>query len=292
MADEIPSSASELEPPASPTTDDQQTPAPELETASGEEESTAPELEEIEWEGQKYKVPPSATAALREQLGQMSKHFTTTSQSNAAKAKELETRESRVAEQAKASEDEMSARLNLRHIDSELKRFENFGWTQYQTLRQTDPAAAEEAWAYKQHLISERAGAEGKLSAAEQARNDLAQKEYETRIADTEKFAREKIKGWTPEVNKQVMDFAAAKGFSPGFLSRNMSPQLYETFHLARLAEEILRNRSAPKPPPPPPAPLETVQSKTPANDPRPRDSDDIDTWMRKRQKQREKGHF
>jgi hypothetical protein len=89
--------------------------------------------------------------------------YTRKTQEVASERKALAERAALVDQQAKASEEELSHRVQMSKIDSEIERFKGFEWAQYQALRQTDPAQAEEAWAYKQHLNNLKNDTKSKL---------------------------------------------------------------------------------------------------------------------------------
>lgn len=228
------------------------------ETETGEGEPTAEdELEEFEFAGKQIKGPKGLKDGVL-----MHADYTRKTQEVASERKALAERAALVDQQVKASEEEMAQRVQMAKIDSEIERFKGFEWAQYQQLRQTDPAQAEEAWAYKQYLNGLKSETKSKLDAAVQTRTQAAQQDIAKRAEETEKYARENIKGWTPEVSHKVVEFALAKGYTQDFLQRNMSPQLYETLNLARIGETYLKTSAAPKVPQPP-APLTVVGGKS-----------------------------
>jgi hypothetical protein len=186
--------------------------------------------------------------------------YTRKTQEIASTRKELEEARERVTQQAKASEEEISARARMHHIDAELKRFETFDWSQYQQARLQDPLQADEAWNYVQHLRSQRNEAATSIMQAEQQRGVEAQQETARRLHETEQFARSK--GWTAETDKAVIEFAVSKGATPKDLQAMMNPLVYETLYLARLGEQTLKKGMAAPKPGTPAAPLHVVGAK------------------------------
>jgi hypothetical protein len=235
--------------------------------------------EEFEWEGRRIKAPKGLKDGVL-----MHADYTRKTQEIASTRKELEEARERVTQQAKASEEEISARARMHHIDAELKRFEAFDWSQYQQARLQDPLQADEAWNYVQHLRSQRNEAAQSISQAENARSAEAQQETARRLHETEQFARSK--GWTAETDKQVIEFAVSKGASPKDLQATMSPLVYETLYLARLGEQTLKKGMAAPKPGTPAAPLHVVAAK--ANPPARKDlaSMSMDEYVATRQKQ------
>lgn len=214
------------------------------------------EDDDLDFGFKKYRVPKS----LKEGVEKLRKEFTQATQTASSKAKELAEREARIGEQFKASEEELSARAKLQHVNSELDKFKDWGWAQHQQLSQTDPIKADELWKYKQHLASEKSGLEQSLSAAFQRRTHEAQQAIAKRIEQTREYAR-KLPGYKEgETDRQVIEFAKSKGFSDNDLRNAMSPKVFEMFHLARLGEIALKKPAAK--PAAPSEPLTTVGAR------------------------------
>lgn len=225
--------------------------APEEEAE--EPQPTQEELDELEWDGKKFKAPKGAKDGFL-----MHADYTKKTQEISLTRKELAEREERIVQQAKASEEEIQHRATMHTIDSELARFKEFDWTAYQVARQQDPFAADEAWNYKAHLLAQKQEVGAKLTEAETARSASAQQDFAKRMHETEQYARSK--GWTKDTDKQVLDFAFSKGVDAKTLQNVMSPQVYELLYLARIGDQRLQ-KPAPKPTTQP-EPLTTVAAK------------------------------
>ena len=262
MADE-PESIAEVEAPAPIETVVETEDTISLETEMEIEGQEGSELvepvdddEEVEWNGKKFKAPKGLKEGVL-----MHADYTRKTQEVAATRKELEDRAERITQQAKASEEEIGARAELHAVSQELDRYKDFGWAEYQALRLNDPLGADEHWNYKAHLAGQHQALKGKVSEAEQRRSSEAKQEIANRLNETEQYARSK--GHTPETDKQVIEFATAKGIEPAELSKVMNPRIYEILHLARLGEQTLKKASAPiKPAAAPIAPLQTVKAR------------------------------
>lgn len=263
MADEPESIASvEAETPIETVVEEEPSLIVEDGEADGQEEQSEPEPapvdddEEIEWNGKKFKAPKGLKEGVL-----MHADYTRKTQEVAATRKELEERAERISQQAKASEEEISARAELRTVSSELERYKDFGWQEYQALKQNDPMGADDHWNYKAYLESQQNALTGKVSEAEQRRSSEAQQEIAKRLNETEQFARSK--GYTPETDNQVIEFAKSKGIPPKELQSLMSPVVYEMIHLARIGEQTLKKASAPvRPAATPIEPLQTVKAR------------------------------
>jgi Asp-tRNA(Asn)/Glu-tRNA(Gln) amidotransferase A subunit family amidase len=233
---------------------------PAIEEGEGEVESTPEDdFEELDWNGKTVKVPKGLKDGLMFQAD-----YTRKTQEVAATRKELEAERERIAQQAKATEQELQARAQLQHIDSELKRFEQFDWARYQAYRQQDPIAADEAWNYVQHLRAQKGELSTTISQAEQARVEQANREVGERLQKTSEFART-LPGYSPQTEVEVIEFAREQGFTDDDLRRNMNPAVFKMLWLARLGQKTLNAPKKPAQQTPPPKPLETVSGKASA---------------------------
>ena len=266
MADEQPTVApTELAPPASapeqPNTpipdrhagvEDIPSPGEEV-TPPAEEAPPAPEgtaeFEVIELDGKQYQVPPELKGAFMKNAD-----YTQKSQANSATAKELAAERERIAEQAKAVEQEAVDRATLSNVNAELKKYEKVDWMAW---NQQDPGAVQEHKLYVEQLREQKAAAEGRLTELQTTRSREAQQNYAKRVEDTKAFAESKIQGWSPEVDDKIQKFVAsvfqrhgveAQAFQK-FIATNLNPAIYDLAHKAWIGEQTLaKQTAAPKP--------------------------------------------
>jgi hypothetical protein len=249
----------------------QRIPDPEEVSREGDEGLVAEaedETVEIDWDdGKKYKIPKAIEGGILK-----NKDYTTKTQSVAAKAKELESREAEITQRLQATDEELNARAQLRQVDAEIERFKDYDWNAFQQARQTDPLGAQEAWDYAQHLRQTKAGLEQALGQSQQKRAQAAQQDLAKRFNETLAEAPKFIPGWTPETADKTIDelvrFANSEGIPEQVLKDNWSPVLLKLLHRAQLGHNLLsKTQAAPKPPTVTVAPLTTVNGKsTPAS--------------------------
>lgn len=264
MDNGTPSLAPELAtPPASPDVSDTDLDNLDLTgLQTGNDDGEADELDPFEYEGKQYQVPRALKSKL-DQLQHMDTDYTRKSQTNSARAKELEMREQRIAEQAKATEEELDTRAQLRTVKSQLDAYGKLTDEQWAQMRQTDYGKWTEHRFHLQALKDAERELTGKISEHDTKRSQAAQSDLTKRIEETQEHAR-KIKGWSPDMDKQVIEFAQSKGLSDTDIAKYMSPIFYDFARLARIGEEVLKRQSAPKTPAtPPPEATETVSAKT-----------------------------
>jgi len=237
---------------------EQETPAIETEIeadepvnldASDEDQDVEDELqpedddsEEFDWNGKKVRGPKGLKDGVL-----MHADYTRKTQETSALRKELDDRSQRLDQQFQASEEYLDARADLRVVAKELERFKEYDWTQYQQHRLNDPLSADEAWNYAQHLRNQKGQLEASIQQHDGRRTAEAQQSVAKRMQETHEHVKANLKGWTPETDKQVIDFATSKGITQDELRNTMDPRIYEMIYLARIGAQVL-NKPAPKP--------------------------------------------
>jgi hypothetical protein len=236
--------------------------APAIEEGATPEVEQSDDFEELEWSGKKFKAPKGLKDGVL-----MHADYTRKTQEVAESRKALEAEQARIAQQAKASEEEMNIRVGLRHINSELDRLKDYGWNEYQQAAQSDPLGAREAWDYKQYLQQQKAEAEQQISAKQSERTTQTQQETAKRLEATLDYAR-KIPGMTQQTHEQVLKLAVDRGVPKDRLAEVMDPVVYGILHDAWLGQQVKAAKAAPQTPaaaPATPAPLTVVRGNAPA---------------------------
>ena len=219
------------------------------------------EFEEFDWNGKKVTGPKGLKDGLM-----MQADYTKKTQEVAATRKELEQRAERLNQQFAASDEYLDARADLRTVTKELDRFKDFDWSAYQQARLSDPLGADEAWNYAQHLRGQKANLEATIQSHEGKRTAEAQQEIAKRMQETHDYVKANLKGWTPETDKQVIEFALSKGATREQMQNLMSPLVYEMLYLARIGQQTLSKPAPAARQTAKPAPLQVVSGRsTPA---------------------------
>lgn len=274
LNDETNTPAPELETPAAevnaPETEIKQDDGPvsldpqdETETAKAPEDGTEavtegllePEFADVEYDGKTYQVPPELKEAfLRQQ------DYTRKTQEVAEIRKQAEAYRAEAEQVRSASQEELGARALAVNLDQQLQQYANVDW---QALLNEDPLGAQQhRWNFEE-LQKQRGQVAQYLQTAEHQRSANAQQDIAKRLQETRKFAEKEIPGWTPEIDKQVTEFALKK-FPEEMLVNAASPAVYEMLHLAWIGSQALQ-RSAAKPAPvaAKPQPLQRITAKT-----------------------------
>lgn len=221
------------------------------------------ELEDIEIDGQTYQVPKALKGAFMKNAD-----YTQKSQANAADRRALEARQAEIEERAKATEEELDARAELRSVTAQLAEFAKLSQADWDHHHNRDPMGTDKAWRAYQFLQNQKAELEGKVSTAQSKRSEAAQQDLNKRIQETFAAVPTIIPGTTAETAAPAIDklvnFANSVGIPEQTLKANWSPTMLKLLHLASLGQQVMTKQSAPKPKPAPaPAPVKVISSKS-----------------------------
>ncbi len=234
------------------------------EEGEGEQEPNPDEdLEEFDWNGKKIKGPKGLKDGVL-----MQADYTRKTQEIAETRKELEARAAHITQQSQASEDEMTARAALISIDSDLKSYENVDWDKWEA---EDLFAAQAGFRKFQQLKEARGQVVSFVGEKQKARTEQVQQDTAKRLQETREYAEKQIKGWTPEVDAKITEFATKElGFDWNTLKGAYTPAVYKALHLAWLGHQAINTKPATPPKTPVTEPLRVVAAK--ANPPAKKD--------------------
>jgi hypothetical protein len=211
-----------------PETEEEVEPAKDEQPGQQEKQEEPEEFDTIEHDGKQYQIPKALKPGFM-----MHADYTHKTMALADQRREIDAMRERVVEQTRESNEELWLRAELVKNVAILKEYENIDWRQ---LQASDPVGAPNKWMEYQALE--------RIANLQHAHKE----EVAKRFAETEKFAQAKIKGWTPELDKQIIEFAKSKGATDANLLDAMSPLVYELLHLARIGEQTLKAPVATKP--------------------------------------------
>lgn len=242
-----------IEPADEPTNDN----LPEgLETPATEPEEPAEEFDTIELEGKAYQVPK----ALKPNF-MLHADYTQKTQATAATAKELAAEKARLEEQFKASDEELGLRAEQRQINAAIEKYKEYSTEAWADLKLNDPQSWNEHQIYFANLKERQREIAGTISEAAAKRTQEAQSAVTKRIEETQAHAM-KIKGWSPQMDAEIVEYAKGKGLSDKLVVENMSPGLYDMIRYAKLGEESEKRARTPSLPSVPAQPLTVVGAK------------------------------
>lgn len=182
---------------------------PEQPEATSEAEvpaETAPEFEEVEYEGEKYQVPPKLKEAIIRQSD-----YTKKTQEVAEVRKLLShAREQiEVASLQNQFSKSVEPELNeIRQLDSQLSAYENVNWREIpaedRTLHMLE----------MQRLEKARAAKLGEIELKRQQFDGTFKEQVKKLQAEAKKLLKERIPNWSEQTEKETRDWALSNGFT------------------------------------------------------------------------------
>ena len=259
MADEQETIApDELETPAIEEVQDENQTEVETEGLEGEDEGKEPEIEyaEIERNGKRFQVPKELEGEFM-----MQGDYTKKTQEVAEQRKAAEARMAEVEKAYQTSQEVLQARAVMLNMDDQLKQYEGVNWQQ---LEAEDPMAAMSHWRQYQQLQQQRSQVAQYLDKTHTELSEKTAQETDKRLRETRAFAEKELKGWTPELDSKITEFAIKDlGFTTEALRGAYSPQVYKTLYLAHIGHAALQKQAAaPKTPAPAAQPLTKVAAR------------------------------
>jgi hypothetical protein len=218
--------------------------ADESEVSAQEADETpeeAAEFAEIEINGKKYQVP----AELKDGY-MMHSAFTQKTQVVAEEKRAVEAMQLQAQQMLQASQEEMNVRAAYLNVNEQLQQYEGVDW---QALLREDPIGFQEHRLNYETLQKTNGQVVQYLQQAEQNRSANAQQDIAKRLQETREFAEKEIKGWTPEVDTKLTEFATKElGFPVEQLLDAYNPNVYKGLYLAWVGAQTLQKQSAVKP--------------------------------------------
>lgn len=214
---------------------------PELDD-EGQPIQAEPETEEVEHEGQKFKIPKVLKPALL-----MQADYTRKTQEHAEKVREDEARLAQ-AQQELTVRDQVQRSLvgeyaQLAAMDQQLQPYAKVNWQQAMSQ---DPQAAQAAWMTFQQLKEQRAGVASKLQTLESQRTQELHSVTQRKLEDAARRVSSEIPSWSPELAGKLK--AAGRdvyGFSEVELSQIQDPRAVRLLHDAFQYQQLIKRTGA-----------------------------------------------
>lgn len=189
---------------------------------AGDVDLTDEEVEEIEHDGKKFKIPTALKPALL-----MHADYTRKTQEHAAQVRDWE---SQRAQQTQVSDELLNLRATKIAIETQLGHYEKVDW---QTWLTSDQAAAQAAYMQYQQLKDVRGETDVAITKAKEAEASQMETDRSNRLRESAAVLAKEIPGWSPEVASKVATFAQSHGFTAQELSQVDDPRMVKILHLA-----------------------------------------------------------
>lgn len=199
-----------------------------------------PELVEIEVDGKRIKVSEEGKEYLLREADYRRKTMDVAEQRRA-----IEAERASLQEQAKVSEAEFKAHVNLTQLNAQIEEYQQIDWSNWMAA---DPQAAQAArWQYDE-ILRNRDQIQHALSTYEQGKTRQQQQEFATlRRECLETVARE-IPNWSDERRDKLEAFAVTLGVPEAEAKGIAMPWGYKVLHLAEIGQQFIdRQRAAAK---------------------------------------------
>lgn len=222
---------------------------PEVETGVAEvqdaeqPEGQAPvvedDSEEIEKEGQKYRIPKALKGELM-----MHADYTRKTQAVAEERKALEAERNQIRQ---INDEMLNARASVISIDNQLAQYQQVDW---QALIDKDPITAQKLQADYISLQNKRQAAVNQYSQAEQQANLRTQQDLAKRVEETAATLQRDIPNWSPALQQTLSTFAKSLGFQDHQIKAAMAADApsVKLLHMAHQFAQTLK-KAAPQPP-------------------------------------------
>lgn len=187
-----------------------------------EKQAEAAALEEVEFEGEKYQLPPKLKSAL------MAKHdYTVKTQEVAEQRRMVEIRAQAMQHEAQFQQSISQELQQLHQLDAQIAQYKEVNWAALDAQQMMQAKIALDT--LKENRQSLVQGIEGKRG------------EFDTRIQSLraeartkgESFLKSKIPNWGPDVQKELASYGAAEGYSEVELAQVVDPRIINTLYKA-----------------------------------------------------------
>lgn len=207
----------------------------------GEETPDAPEteLEEVEHEGKKYKIPKPLKGALL-----MQADYTRKTQEVAEQRRAVEEAQRQYAEAQRVQAEHLSDFARVVAFNDAIAQFEKADWPQ---IRANNPQLYNDLWFQYQQTKEARDKAVLALQQKVQQRNSQAQQESARRIEEARSAIQREIRDWSPELAGKLNQFALAQGFTAQELSQVTDPRVIKLLHTAYVGSQAKTPSAAAK---------------------------------------------
>jgi hypothetical protein len=193
--------------------------------------------EEIDFDGEKYKVPKKLKDSFL-----MHGDYTRKTQEVARQREAIEARAAEVTREAEARKglEKEIGRLTL--IDEQLEQYQKVDWA---ALRAANPEQANTHFQDYALLRDQRENLAAKVQRDVQERSQKAQLEHAKRYAEANEVLARDIKGWNQELADNLRNFALASGISATEL-RELATNVTQVklLHKAYLGEQLSTAKS------------------------------------------------
>lgn len=195
-----------------------------------EANAEADEFDEVEYEGQKHKIPKALKPLIL-----MQADYTKKTQAVAERNKALDARETEIAQNNQLFQEHIAEVAELKAVEQELVSYQAITREQWDLWEDQDPDAASKAWRKFERLRSDADQKGRALNYKLDQRRQAAQSEATKRKTEAEQTLAKDIPGWSPELKSTLTATALQLGVTTEELEAETDPRIWKLLHLASL---------------------------------------------------------
>lgn len=194
--------------------------------------------EEIDYEGEKYKVPPKLKEAFLRQAD-----YTVKTQTLAEQRRDFEAQQEQFTQRQQIQQQHLRDVAKVISIDERLGQFAQID---FNALTDADPVQALKLDRQLRELQSQRAQIVQSINEAQQRTAMESQQETAKRLQEATATLAREIKGFgTPEVTQALIDTGKAFGFTSEELAKAQDPRAIRLLHEAYMYRKLVSERKA-----------------------------------------------
>lgn len=194
--------------------------SPEVETQEA--------LEEVEWEGEKYQLPPKLKSALMRQ-----QDYTQKTQAVAERERMVALNQQRLQLESEFQQSVQQEQIQLYQLEAAIGQYENVNW----------PALDVEAYIKTKHQLDSlkekrdelRKGIEGKRQEFEKKAHEVLRDS----LTKANEILSRSIPKWGPEVQKELMSYGQGEGYTDVELGSIRDPRIIRTLWKAQQWDKL-----------------------------------------------------
>lgn len=205
-----------------------------------------PDEEEIDHDGEKFKVPKKLKDAFMRQQDYTVKTQTLAEQRKAFEATTAQ-HEAEYQQRVQSQQQNLAEYAEVHSIDAQLKQYGEIDWN---ALTDADPVQAMKLDRQMRQLQQRRGEVVASVTAKQQTQHLQAQQETAKRLQEGRAVLEREIKGWSPEVAKQLNDYGQELGFTAAELAQVNNPLAVKLLHKAYQFDQLMKKQVAEKPKP------------------------------------------
>ncbi len=234
--------------------------------------------EEVEYEGNKYKVPKELKDALLRQAD-----YTRKTQEVAESRRVFEQEREEFQQRIQLERQHIQDFSQLHAIDAQIERFNQIDW---QALIDSDPVEAMKLDRQFRTLSDARQSIAQRIQEVEQHQAFQRQRDYATAMEKGREVLQREIPNWSQDKAKELREFATSVlKVAPQKLDNILDPEFVVGLHYAQIGYQTLKQAASKPKPQAEVKPVQKVSSKRDSTTVNP-DKLSADDWVKWREKQ------